>query len=69
MASATRARRDRDSSPEWVQTIIKWLGIATALMGAVTTLLLAVGKFGDAVYAPCRSAPSLFCVPPVRPLS
>lgn len=45
--------------PDWVTAVVRWLGIATTLIGAVTALLLAVGKFGDAVYAPCKSFPSL----------
>jgi hypothetical protein len=45
--------------PEWVNQIVRWLGIATTIIGAVTALLLAVGKFGDAVYAPCKPLPAL----------
>jgi hypothetical protein len=45
--------------PGWVTEVVRWLGIATTLIGAMTALLLAVGKFGDAVYAPCKSWPAL----------
>jgi hypothetical protein len=48
-----------DPVPDWVTAVVRWLGITTTLIGAVTALLLAVGKFGDAVYAPCKSFPSL----------
>jgi hypothetical protein len=42
-------------TPPWIMDIVRWLGIATTVIGAVTALLLAIGKFGDAVYAPCKS--------------
>ena len=48
-----------DPIPDWVTGTARWLGIATTLVGAVTVLLLALGKFGDAVYAPCKSFPAL----------
>jgi hypothetical protein len=42
--------------------IVKWIGVATSLIGAVTALLLVIGKFGDAVGATCKSFPSVpFC--------
>jgi hypothetical protein len=54
-----KPKRKPDLLPEWVNKAVRWLGIATTIIGAVTALLLAVGKFGDAVYAPCKSFPSL----------
>jgi hypothetical protein len=52
-------KRTPEPPPHWVDAVIRWLGIATTLIGALTALSLAVGKFGDAVYAPCKSLPSL----------
>jgi hypothetical protein len=59
MPRRPRQRRNPDAAPDWIAKIIQWLGIATTLIGALTALLLAVGKFGDAIYAPCKSFPSL----------
>jgi hypothetical protein len=59
MARNSRSRRKPDPLPEWINQVVRWLGIATTLVGAITALLLAVGKFGDAAYAPCKSFPSL----------
>jgi hypothetical protein len=59
MPRKPKPKKRSDSLPSWVTAVVRWLGIATTVIGAVTALLLAVGKFGDAVYAPCKSFPSL----------
>ena len=59
MPRRPRQTRKSDPLPDWVAKVVQWLGIATTLVGAVTALLLAVGKFSDTVYAPCKPFPSL----------
>lgn len=59
MPRKPRLKPKPDPIPDWATAVVRWLGIATTLIGAATALLLALGKFGDAVYAPCKSLPSL----------
>jgi hypothetical protein len=56
---AQRSTRRLSPAQQSVNWLIQWVGIATTLIGAIAALLLAIGKFGDAAYAPCRPFPSL----------
>ena len=50
-------------APRAVTRLIHWIGIAAALLGALTALLVALGKFGEAAYATCNPFPSIpWCV-------
>lgn len=56
------------SGPNWVDVLVKWIGIATTIIGAVAALLIAVGKFGEAQQSVCKPFPSMpWCSAPTPP--
>lgn len=56
---ARKVKQREKAPPDWVNTLLLWIGIATTTLGAVAALLVAIGKVGEAVYIPCNMVPSL----------
>lgn len=53
----------RNHLPNWAKTLVRGLGVATAVILASAAFLSALGKFGDAVQAPCALLPQLSWCP------
>jgi len=43
------------NTPSWAKSLIKWLGVSTAIIVALAALLSGLGKLGDALQAPCNA--------------